>query len=225
MLYRPDQVGTGLPIFENVRRQYDVKKSAESGTISADTALTEIGKLHNALPADSGLTKLAFSVEEMSRTESEDNQESTRDIDFNDLTGPPNKPAGYDFFISYSHVYTPAVKEFVSALYARNPSLNIFYDRTSIPPGGLWIKMISDAIQKSRNVVCLLTPEYSQSAVCWDEFQCAYIMEKRKKLMIRTINFRNDVDMPPMMAMYSYIDCTEGDLDKLKAAVDQLTQT
>ena len=140
-------------------------------------------------------------------------------------TYPPAHPTGYDYFISYSHKHTAAVQELVNALKARHPGRSIFYDRNSIPSGGLWIKMISDAIQHSKNVICVLTPEYSQSAVCWDEFQCAYVMEKRKKLNIRTINFRNDADLPPMIAIYSYIDCTEGDLDKLKAAVDHLTQT
>ncbi|MBD2754950.1 toll/interleukin-1 receptor domain-containing protein [Spirosoma validum] len=130
----------------------------------------------------------------------------------------------YDYFISYSHKHTAAVQEFVNALRSRNPSLRIFYDRSSIPSGGLWIRMISDAIQHSKNVICVLTPEYSQSKVCWDEFQCAYIMESRKKLMIRTINFCNDADLPPMMAIYSYIDCTEGNVEKFKAAAEQLEQ-
>ena len=104
-----------------------------------------------------------------------------------------------------------------------NPQFRIFYDRDSIPTGGLWIKLISDAIQNSKNVVCILTPEYSQSAVCWDEFQCAKAKEYRtKQPVIKTINFCNDANMPLILSIYSYIDCTEADLDKLKNAVAQL---
>lgn len=129
----------------------------------------------------------------------------------------------YDYFISYSHVQTGEVNEFVQCLLAQNKDLHIFYDRSSIPPGGLWIKKISDAIQHSQRVICILTPDYSKSDVCWDEFQCAKVMElRKKKSVIKTINFMKDEEMPPMMAIYSYIDCTEKDMQKLKDAIHQL---
>ncbi|MFT3701070.1 MAG: toll/interleukin-1 receptor domain-containing protein [Agriterribacter sp.] len=129
----------------------------------------------------------------------------------------------YDYFISYSHKQQDEVKAFVNAFLEKRKDLNIFYDRTSIPSGGLWLKKISEAIQHAKCVVCVLTPEYITSDVCWDEFQCAKVMELRtKKNIIKTINFINDDNMPPMMAIYNYIDCTEADLEKLKKSVDQL---
>lgn len=144
-------------------------------------------------------------------------------VDIKNITVPVSAVKEYDFFISYSHKQLEQVKEFVTALVAKNSSFNIFYDKTSIPPGGSWIRQISDAIQNSKAVVCILSPEYSKSDVCWDEFQCAKVMELRKKIsMIKTINFLNDANMPPMMAIYSYIDCTEGDLEKLRNAVNDL---
>lgn len=227
VLHRDDQVNIGLPLFENVREQYELKKSAESGFISVKTALREINLLNQATPEECSLPKMEYALREMAPQKPDVSSSGTQS------RGPASeKPASsggdsskkYDYFISYSHRQTAEVQEFVNALWARNPALSIFYDRNSIPPGGLWIRMISDAIQNSRNVVCILTPDYSQSKVCWDEFQCAYIMEGRKKLMIRTINFQNDVDLPPMMAIYSYIDCTEADLEKLKKAVDALVE-
>lgn len=148
------------------------------------------------------------------------------------IKGPPLPPAiapesavkEYDFFISYSHKQQQQVEELVKALKAKNADWNIFYDRSAIPAGGLWIKLISDAIQHSKNVVCILTPQYRDSAVCWDEFQCAKAKEYRtKKPLIKTINFLKDDDMPLIMSVYSYIDCTEGDVEKLKEAVDALT--
>ncbi|MGN6436245.1 MAG: toll/interleukin-1 receptor domain-containing protein [Agriterribacter sp.] len=131
--------------------------------------------------------------------------------------------ATYDYFISYAHEQTTEVHDFVQAILATNKELKVFYDRSSIPAGGLWLKKISDAIQHSSRVICILTPDYSNSDVCWDEFQCAKVMElRKKKSMIKTINFMNDDNMPPMMAIYSYIDCTEKDIQKLKAAIAQL---
>jgi TIR domain len=129
----------------------------------------------------------------------------------------------YDFFISYSHVHSQQVAALVNALKTKSSQFNIFYDRSSIPVGGLWIKLISDAIQKSKCVICILSPEYRNSDVCWDEFQCAKAKEYRtKKTVIKTINFFKDDEMPLIMSLYSYIDCTEGDLQKLKDAANIL---
>ena len=129
----------------------------------------------------------------------------------------------YDYFISYSHKQNEEVKTFVNAFLNKKKGLNIFYDRSSIPAGGLWIKQISEAIQRAKNVVCVLTPDYIASDVCWDEFQCAKVMELRtKQSIIKTINFIQDDNLPPMMAIYSYIDCTEANLEKLTKSVEQL---
>jgi hypothetical protein len=229
VLYRDDQVEKGLPIFDNVQEQYELKKSAEAGHISASQALTEISALNESATKEYALPKMEYALQELNQQENEAGKTQSRGVTRGASMGAPSgsiasESKKYDYFISYSHKHTAAVQEFVSALKAQNPALTIFYDRDTIPTGGLWIKMISDAIQNSRNVICILTPEYSQSKVCWDEFQCAYVMEGRKKLMIRTINFCNDENLPPMMAIYSYIDCTEGDLEKLKGAVARLVE-
>ncbi|MBX2921554.1 MAG: toll/interleukin-1 receptor domain-containing protein [Chitinophagaceae bacterium] len=147
----------------------------------------------------------------------------TKQINVEDAPLPIGRQEMYDYFISYSHVQTPEVQEFVEYLLEQNGNLNVFFDKHSIQSGGLWIKKISDAIQNSRQVICILTPDYSKSDVCWDEFQCAKLMElRKKKSIIRTINFIQDDDMPLMMAIHSYIDCTERDMQKLKAAIYQL---
>ncbi|MFT3825144.1 MAG: TIR domain-containing protein [Chitinophagaceae bacterium] len=135
-------------------------------------------------------------------------------------TAAPVAATEYDFFISYSHEHTPQVAELVTAMKAQNSAWNIFYDKSSIPTGGLWIKMISDAIQRAKYVVCILSPQYRDSPVCWDEFQCAKAKEYRtKKPVIKTINLFKDDEMPLIMSVYSYVDCTEGDIQKLKDAI------
>ena len=60
----------------------------------------------------------------------------------------------YDYFISYSHKQQDEVKALVEAFLSKRKDLNIFYDRTSIPSGGLWLKKISEAIQHAKCVVC-----------------------------------------------------------------------
>jgi len=48
-LHCDDQVEKGLPIFENARKQDDLKKLAEVGQISAGTALTQTDVLNRDL--------------------------------------------------------------------------------------------------------------------------------------------------------------------------------
>ncbi|HEX5154416.1 MAG TPA: toll/interleukin-1 receptor domain-containing protein [Parafilimonas sp.] len=135
-------------------------------------------------------------------------------------TGFVSIPEEYDYFISYAHAHNKEVQEFVNEFSTAKNGLKIFYDRDSIPPGGLWIKKISDAIQNSKQVICILSPSYSNSPVCWDEFQCAKLKEyNTKQSVIKTIALYKDVALPPVMGIYSYIDCMEGDIQKLKDAV------
>lgn len=132
----------------------------------------------------------------------------------------------YDYFISYAHAHTKEVQEFINTFSTLKSGIRIFYDRDSIQPGGLWIKNISDAIQNSKQVICILSPAYSNSPVCWDEFQCAKLKEyNTKQPVIKTISLYKDVALPPIMGIYSYIDCTEGDIQKMKEAVDTLLQS
>jgi len=135
-------------------------------------------------------------------------------------TGPVSIPEEYDYFISYAHAHNKEIQEFVNEISTVKNGAKLFYDRDSIPPGGLWIKKISDAIQNSKQVICILSPSYSNSPVCWDEFQCAKLKEyNTKQSVIKTIALYKDVALPPVMGIYSYIDCMEGDIQKLKDAV------
>lgn len=128
-----------------------------------------------------------------------------------------------DVFISYAHVQTAQVQHFVDYLKSKNPDLNIFYDRTSIPPGGLWLKQISEAISKAGRILIFLSPDYSRSPVCWDEFQCAKIREYNSgQSLIQTIYLMTDSELPSIMTLNSWIDCREGDLQKLSTACDTL---
>jgi hypothetical protein len=132
---------------------------------------------------------------------------------------------GYDYFLSYAHTHSTQVQYFVDELKAKNTGLNIFYDKDSIPPGGLWIQQISSAIQKADKVLIFLSPDYDKSPVCWDEFQCAKLMEyNRKKSIIQTIYLygHKETEMPLIMGIYSYIDCREGSNEKIGACIQQL---
>jgi hypothetical protein len=210
VVYGEEQTSKALPIFNDTRERYEqahaVKKSAKK-QVAKEFAGQDMPRMDPPKPSP-----------QVARNGGAGAAPAP-------AVAPPAKSAEYDYFISYSHAHTPEVAELVSALLAKNNQLNIFYDRSSIPSGGLWIKMISDAIQKSKCVVCILSPQYRTSDVCWDEFQCAKAKEYRtKKSVIKTINFMKDDEMPLIMSVYSYIDCTEGDIQKLKEAVNAICQ-
>jgi hypothetical protein len=142
-----------------------------------------------------------------------------------EITEPHKPKTGYDYFLSYAHVHSKDVQYFVDGLRAKKNDLNIFYDKDSIPPGGLWIQQISAAIQKADKVLIFLSPDYDNSPVCWDEFQCAKLMEyNRKKSIIQTIYLYNhkETEMPLIMGIYSYIDCREGSTEKINTCIQQL---
>lgn len=138
-------------------------------------------------------------------------------------TAPAKK--GYDYFLSYAHVHSKEIQLFVDELKNKNSNLSVFYDKDSIPPGGLWIQQISAAIQRADKVLIFLSPDYDNSPVCWDEFQCAKLMEyKREKSIIQTVYLygHKETEMPLIMGIYSYIDCREGNTEKLQDCVQQL---
>ena len=138
---------------------------------------------------------------------------------------PIAKSKRYDYFLSYAHTHAKEVGLFVQKLKELNKDINIFYDRDSIPAGGMWIKMISSAIENADKVLVFLSPEYDKSPVCWDEFECAKLMEYNKQQrIIQTIYLFNHTEttLPLIMGIYSYIDCREGDKQKLAECVQQL---
>jgi hypothetical protein len=134
------------------------------------------------------------------------------------LAGPVSA-GGYDVFVSYAHAQDAEVRGFVAELQRQHPQLRIFYDRQSIPTGGQWIRLISEAVGRANAFIAVLSPDYTASPVCWDEFQCAKLKEYTSGAsIIRTVRLYAEKEPPPIMAIHSYTDCTEGDLDKLRAA-------
>jgi len=132
-------------------------------------------------------------------------------------TGPVATPP-YDVFVSYAHKQGSEVAMFVQALQQKYPGLRIFYDRRVIRPGGQWIKRISYAVHQARAFIAFLSPDYSASPICWDEFQCAKLKEYNTRAsVIKTVRLYSEEDLPPIMGIHTYVDCVEGDLAKLRA--------
>ena len=241
VLHSDAQAAIALPIFNRAKQQNEVKQSLRNGVISKKTALEQLAQgKKDSMPGEEEMQIVQTEIRELTSpsvpvanspmlqqgssgrnpTPAVDglaavSQPTTRTI--------PENNSAYDFFISYAHKHAGVIDSFVNDMTSANPSLKIFYDKSSIPPGGLWLKQISDAIQQSKKILIFLSPDYSNSPVCWDEFQCAKLMEyNSKKPLIQTIYLYNDVAMPPIMGIYSWSDGREGDQQKLKTIITQL---
>ncbi|MEO6233100.1 MAG: toll/interleukin-1 receptor domain-containing protein [Ferruginibacter sp.] len=222
VIYREEEIQMSVDIFENFKQSPD-RSFYDNLDISSKGAREElVGDAPESIESIEDLNPPAAFSPPVSPPSS-------------GAVPPPPAPVStevasdqYDYFISYAHTHAALVNEFVDQLKQKNNDVRIFYDRDSIPPGGLWIKQLSAAIQKAKKVLVFLSPDYDNSMVCWDEFQCAKLMEyNRKKQIIQTIYLYNykDVELPPIMGIYSYIDCREGDPVKLNSCVDRLLQS
>ena len=245
VLLSDEQTKAALPIFERAEQQNELKQRVRNGSMTGADALKlfEIKKSQQN-PGEETMQIVASEIKEMAEKEEKNSQPGAGSI-----PPPPaaavaekekkqpekvNQPAAtttiaaaanteYDCFVSYAHKHADVIDAFVKNLEQGNKKLQIFYDKSSIPAGGLWIKQISDAIQKSKKVLIFLSPDYSNSLVCWDEFQCAKLIEyNSKKQIIQTIYLYNDTAMPPIMGIYSWTDCREGDKEKLEKIAAQL---
>jgi hypothetical protein len=217
VLYKDEQVADGFPLFEKIKQNYEFsvrekEKPVSYSPFSKNSVQKSVRKI-NKIQGNEGIDgNLSGGIDYPKAEKSDDSGTKKED--------------SYDLFISYAHTHSDLINSFVEHLKQKNNKLKIFYDKDSIPPGGLWIKQISDTIQKSKKVLVFLSPDYDKSPVCWDEFQCAKLLEyNRKKAVIQTIYlYKYEDEMPLIMGIYSYLDCREGDIEKLQAAISKLVE-
>lgn len=214
VVYTDDEAEKTAAIFNTAKHQYELKNWIKKGEISGTEAIDVINKELNLQANTEYMPIVESEIKQMAGVEPVTRSSTLKATD---------RECAYDFYISYAKAQAAAVKIFVEALLAINPSLKIFYDNTSLQQGSLWIKNMSDVIQDSENFICIFSPEYNTSDYCWDEFQFAKTIEYRiAKPFIKVINFKKDPNQPAIMSMYSYIDCTEENIEKLKDAAKYL---
>jgi len=248
VIYREEQVPTALRIFEHAKQLFELKNPNTIGDLSKETEETSIenrpGRGNDRIISPAALPGEMERLDGDSFTPGINREGNTDEAPFQDVpqappmppqpapipvaetTAPPSTGTDYyDYFISYAHTHSNLINSFIDLVKARNAQLNIFYDRDSIPAGSQWIRQLSAAIQKAKKVLIFLSPDYDKSPVCWDEFQCAKLMEyNRRQEIIQTIYLYDykDIEMPPIMGIYSYIDCREGDQEKLKECIQKI---
>ncbi len=228
VLYSDDQVMEALPQFNSIKQDYETKKSEIKKTAKSPGLHKELLK-----NSERGITSESFSGSRSLETNLGSSHEDDMSDDFSNNETENLKPEtvtdmssekmeNYDFFISYAHTHSELINKFVLKLKEKDVKLRIFYDKDSIPPGGMWIKQISDTIRKSKKILVFLSPDYDNSPVCWDEFQCAKLLEYNLKTSVIQTIYLYKHEIPLIMGIYSYLDCREGDMDKLLEAIPKL---
>ena len=120
----------------------------------------------------------------------------------------------YDAFISYSHADLEWVTAFVKRLRQKknadgSDNQKIFFDVDSILVGENWIKKLETAIQESRFVIPIYSPDYFESkASGWELLQKFVIDMDASDRTILPCLIR-ECAIPPRLSHIQYLDMTE----------------
>lgn len=126
----------------------------------------------------------------------------------------------HDLFISYSRRDATVVDSLVAQIRGHDPNLKIYIDRERLSTGSIWQREIFEALEKSRQVLCLYSPDYLRSAVCQDEYQLA-LLHHRHGGILRPAYLRS-ARLPLYMHLVQYHDCREVDQARLAALAREI---
>lgn len=132
----------------------------------------------------------------------------------------------YDLFVSYSHRNVSEANALVNEIKENRPDLRIFIDRLELNPGSAWQAEIFDALEKSKTVICLYSPEYLNSKVCKDEFNVAWLMHREdNEFGVLYPILIYSTELPKHMQLIQFEDVREGDLDRLRISAQSYLKT
>jgi hypothetical protein len=132
------------------------------------------------------------------------------------------KGSKYDLFISYAHEDMNAANLIANELQCLHPDIRIFIDRMSINVGAAWQPEIFEAIDNCRKVLVLFSPSYLSSKVCKDEFNIAWFRGREADEDCVFPVYLFSASLPTYMKYRLYVDCREGDENKLREACSKL---
>jgi hypothetical protein len=128
----------------------------------------------------------------------------------------------YDVFISYCQKNSSPVDVFVDALKAARPGIRIFMDRLELNPSAAWQQAIYDALDDCARIVAFYTPEYLDSDICKEELNIAILRQRLTKKDVLYPIYLHTANLPTYLLARQYVDCLEGDIDKLCRAAQDL---
>jgi hypothetical protein len=131
----------------------------------------------------------------------------------------------YDVFISYCRENRSTAREAHDRLLTAKPGLRVFCDERSVQTGSSWLIEIAEALDNSRRVMALYTPEYWASGYCKDEFVAAYTRQKETATPVLYPLYIRSAKIPYLFRTVQHEDCREADSAKMASACDSLCQS
>jgi hypothetical protein len=134
------------------------------------------------------------------------------------------KKDSYDYFLSYSRKDSGAAGVIREEIQRLRPGVRIFFDRFSIVVGSSWLMSIAEALDHSKRVIPVYSPDYWASSPCKDEFLAARTREYvTGEQILFPIYFRTS-DFPTLFQNLQYFDCREADPTKLRDICQKLSR-
>lgn len=127
----------------------------------------------------------------------------------------------HDVFISYSRKDQAEADWLYAELQRLYPKLNIFMDKVSMRAGSAWQQRLYRALDDSRKVVALLSPDYIASRICQEELNIAIARNRDSEGVLVPLYIRS-AQLPTYIKLLNYIDCRDEVNTKLTDACAQI---
>lgn len=131
----------------------------------------------------------------------------------------------YDVFISYSRKNAHDSEMLEKTLRRLKPEIRIFVDRKNLDVGCAWQIEIFESLDKCRKIVAMLSPEYIASKVCKEEFNIAWLRGREADDDIIYPLYLYSAPLPTYMKYKNFLDCREGDAQRIEEASRRLLET
>jgi TIR domain len=128
----------------------------------------------------------------------------------------------YDVFVSYSREDSNKVLHAIDHLRTRRPSLRAFIYEKQLDIGAAWQQAIFEALDACERVITVYSPTYLKSKVCQEEFNIALARHRESELPILFPIYLYSAQLPTYMRLVQYVDCREGDEERLRSACEKL---
>lgn len=130
----------------------------------------------------------------------------------------------YDVFLSYAHEEADLADYFVEKVNEYSQKAKIFHDKSSLSEGSTWLMQIAEALDSSRRVVALYTPNYWTSRNCQMEFLAAFTRQNDTGVNILFPIYLSEANIPYMFRSLQHSDCCINDKIKLAIACSRLAK-